>query len=586
MLSANATGLPSATSASFDVVVGLAAKLQVTAGTGQSASINTALTTPITVQVTDIVGNGVAGVPVRFAVVTGGGSLSVASGVSDASGNVSTGWTLGAFVGIESISATATSLAGSPLTITATATGGASGSMTVFGGNNQFAVANATVLTPPSVIVRDGSINHNPVVDVAVTFTASAGSSITGPATVFTGGNGIAAVGGWTLGATGSFTLTASASGYANVVFTGTVNTVPMSVTLGGKAAERHAAVLGHRRECGDTYTWTVNGIAGGNSTFGTITNTGFYTAPATVPTPSTFAVCAQSVQTPANKGCINVTITVTPSAGGELIVINDVNWGDNSYGLGFYGDTYTNPGNVQFVRNLVGFTPTGVRSSASNVLMLDDVGSGYTFNSQWSNMSSLINSLGYSTTLTALHSDLYNIASDVKLVILQVPRGSFGVSEINGLKTFASQGGRILFIGENGGYYSYGLALEDAFLASMGALMTNTGACDAPGVIVNSVPHQLTTGIAASGAGGFYMNCVSHMNLGPNDFALMNYGGVVVAAIAKIDYTPITLSSRMQPVPGGITPLRVPGAGPSILSVPKPMGIPGWTTTGPPPRP
>ena len=39
---------------------------------------------------------------------------------------------------------------------------------------------------------------------------------------------------------------------------------------------------------------------------------------------------------------------------------------------------------------------------------------------------------------------------------------------------------------------------------------MTNTGACDAPGVIVNSVPHQLTAGIAASGTGGVYMNCVS----------------------------------------------------------------------------
>ena len=219
---------------------------------------------------------------------------------------------------------------------------------------------------------------------------------------------------------------------------------------------------------------------------------------------------------------------------------------------------------------------------------MLDDVGSGFTFNSNWSNMSSLITSLGYSTSLTSLHTDLYNIPSDVKLVILQVPRGSFGVSEINGLKTFASQGGRILFIGENGGYYAYGLPVENAFLSSMGAQMTNTGACGVNGVAVNSVPHQLTTGIAASGAGGVFMWCVSYINLGPNDFALMTdaSNGAVVAGIAKIDYTLIPPASRLQPVPRGITALQVPGADASLLSVPKSMGVPGWTTTGPPPRP
>ena len=34
-------------------------------------------------------------------------------------------------------------------------------------------------------------------------------------------------------------------------------------------------------------------------------------------------------------------------------------------------GGAYNYPGNAQLVRNLVGFTPTGVRSSASKVMML-----------------------------------------------------------------------------------------------------------------------------------------------------------------------------------------------------------------------
>jgi hypothetical protein len=45
---------------------------------------------------------------------------------------------------------------------------------------------------------------------------------------------------------------------------------------------------------------WRVNGVAGGNSSVGTITTAGVYTAPASVPSPST------------------VTVTVVPQAGGS----------------------------------------------------------------------------------------------------------------------------------------------------------------------------------------------------------------------------------------------------------------------------
>src|ERR1700733_3947434 len=45
-----------------------------------------------------------------------------------------------------------------------------------------------------------------------------------------------------------------------------------------------------------DTVQWSVNGIVGGNSIFGTISNTGLYTTPAAVPSEPTITLTARSV--------------------------------------------------------------------------------------------------------------------------------------------------------------------------------------------------------------------------------------------------------------------------------------------------
>jgi hypothetical protein len=83
--------------------------------------IGAALAQPLVARVLAADGVPVAGVEVVFAVATGGGSLSVQADTSDANGDVSTVWTLGTVIGAQSVSATATGLAGSPLTFTATA---------------------------------------------------------------------------------------------------------------------------------------------------------------------------------------------------------------------------------------------------------------------------------------------------------------------------------------------------------------------------------------------------------------------------------------------------------------------------------
>lgn len=59
-----------------------------------------------------------------------------------------------------------------------------------------------------------------------------------------------------------------------------------------------------------NTVTWSVNGVVGGNATYGTITQTGFYTAPATAPAANIVSVRATSTAYPSSVGTGTLTIT------------------------------------------------------------------------------------------------------------------------------------------------------------------------------------------------------------------------------------------------------------------------------------
>ena len=123
-LNASSGVLTAATTTTFDVGAGPAASIAINSGNNQTARVNTALPTPLSVIVRDANGNAVAGVTVQFAVVTGHGGVSAASAVSDANGVASTNWTLGSSVGTQTVSASVTGLTGSPLTFSATARSG------------------------------------------------------------------------------------------------------------------------------------------------------------------------------------------------------------------------------------------------------------------------------------------------------------------------------------------------------------------------------------------------------------------------------------------------------------------------------
>ncbi len=87
------------------------------------------------------------------------------------------------------------------------------------------------------------------------------------------------------------------------------VTVTPPSATLGtSETLQFIAAVPG----TSDTrVNWLVNDIAGGNSTIGTISATGVYTAPTTIPNPATVTIKAVSQADPSRFGTASATIVL-----------------------------------------------------------------------------------------------------------------------------------------------------------------------------------------------------------------------------------------------------------------------------------
>ena len=88
-----------------------------------------------------------------------------------------------------------------------------------------------------------------------------------------------------------------------------TVNPASASVRT-GRTQTFTATVVG----AANTVTWSVNGIAGGDGVVGVINANGQYSAPPTVPNPSTVSVRATSTASPGASGASTVTILAMPT--------------------------------------------------------------------------------------------------------------------------------------------------------------------------------------------------------------------------------------------------------------------------------
>lgn len=198
-------------------------------GNAQTGQVLTALPAPLVARVVDRLGSAIAGAQVTFAIISGGGSLSVTTATSAADGSAQTVWTLGSSA-LVSPRVTAT-VAGQSTIFTATATGGTPTQLILAPGvaaDGQRAKFGTAVEVAPAVQLLDSV--GNPVAGRTVTFSVlTGGGSITGASAV-TNASGVATVGSWTLGpSVGQNTMQAAFGALTPVTFTATAILDPCS---------------------------------------------------------------------------------------------------------------------------------------------------------------------------------------------------------------------------------------------------------------------------------------------------------------------------------------------------------------------
>ncbi|HME09575.1 MAG TPA: invasin domain 3-containing protein [Bryobacteraceae bacterium] len=211
-----------ATPATFALtnLAGPAARISLTSGSGQSASVNTAFAAPLAVMVSDAGGNPVSGAKVTFMSPTTGASASFAGGTmtitTNPAGVASAPVTANGTPGTYTVTATVPGVA-SPASFSLTNIGPAA-SITAVSGGNQSAPINSTFSNPLVVKVVDAA--GDPVSGVTVVLSApgtGASGVFGGSSMVTTNSSGMASSPAFTANSiAGSYVVTASVAGVGN----------------------------------------------------------------------------------------------------------------------------------------------------------------------------------------------------------------------------------------------------------------------------------------------------------------------------------------------------------------------------------
>ena len=247
------------------VVLGAGAPAALFLATAPSSSVTNGQVFPQqpAIQVQDGAGNPAAapGITITVAITAGGGALGgTSTAVTNASGLATfSGLSMTGAIGPHQLTFTTTT---PPLTFTTASVTLVAGGATQIARHSvspQSATVGAAVLAPPSVLVRDASLN--PVAGVAVTFAVTAGGGSVTPTTpILTDATGVATVTQWTLGAVaGANTVTATAPGLTGspVTFAATgVGVLTITATSPLPPAEAGAA-----------YSTSI-GVAGGSAPY------------------------------------------------------------------------------------------------------------------------------------------------------------------------------------------------------------------------------------------------------------------------------------------------------------------------------
>jgi hypothetical protein len=241
-------------------------------------------------------------------------------------------------------------------------------------------------------------------------------------------------------------------------------------------------------------------------------------------------------------------TFAFNATVGVDMIVWNDVNTFDAT------GMVDDDDDNIAFVQNLVNFTGSGSRASGTKVLL--DRGRSSSFASEAGAAFEAALS-GAGLTIVSSNSSagsLTSIDNAVKVIFLIGPEQNFTTLEVNTLKQFAADGGRIVLIGEHGGFTTT-LSVQNNLLAALGSAATNIGGALNCG-FHDASPSQMGSHQIMTGVSGLTYACMSALSLGPNDVALLQdndlfpddaqpdgvtcAGNCVLAAATKISTMPI----------------------------------------------
>lgn len=287
-LSFAATGLTAVT-APVTTTAGAAAAVAIEAGNNQSIAAGSAVVIPPAVKVTDADGNSVNGFAVDFAVTSGGGSITLPTANTNSNGFAVVGsWTLGTTPGVNTITATATGLTGSPVTFTATGTipTGLKLSLTTSPGSS--AQNRVAFGTQPVVQLRDAANAVFAQAGVVVTAAITAGGgTLGGTTTATTNASGVASFTNLSIaGTVGARTLTFTATNYTSItaaVTTTAGQATALAIELGNNQTTVVGATVAVRPavKVTDADGNGVNGFgvgfavaSGGGSITGATTNT------------------------------------------------------------------------------------------------------------------------------------------------------------------------------------------------------------------------------------------------------------------------------------------------------------------------
>lgn len=244
-------------------------------GLNQTDTVRSTLGQPFVVLVTDHALAPVPGVHVAFTPLSGGGSMSADTAITDVAGHAASTLTLGDTAETNLVAATVTGLTGSPVSLRATATAGLAAAMSMGTGNAQTAFRTTTLPNPHTVIVRDAY--GNPVAGFTVHWVPGIGGGSVSDSTPVSGSDGVASTV-VTLGdSTGSQTDTARAAlAGSPITFTSTATVPPSTadVTVGPGISYAPTSVT---VAVNGTVTWTW----APNSLQHTVT---FLTAPGPLP--------------------------------------------------------------------------------------------------------------------------------------------------------------------------------------------------------------------------------------------------------------------------------------------------------------